>query len=758
MKSKIGLVLLSFTLIFSFLTFADAQAASTKAASVSIPVTNGLTGSNNSAKSFYLDLPSGINASLISTNSLKYSGNNEVVSLAVENGQIKATLKGKSVTETISNVQGFDGTFQQPFSTTPGNSIWLYSDGRRWQINDYEAVTDTMKSYDLTADDGKTPSENPPRRLVTTKSNLTTSGLKWFNNSSNIAIDSGAIIQSSVRVLEFSSKDIKKTPNITKVYFKDQRILLDYYIPESQKGLLDTIYRAEPDDGHHDLSGHAEGRRYQVTGYYYYLADAQVTSYSYSGSVTFDYALPTEPTLDGGVSILKPSPNPAKFEGKDTEVSLRVKGDLLAYNNSSNIEEWIFYAKETGSSDVKTKKDYGKVLNSTQTFDNFVIPKSRGSNVKQEYTLTVTVRFAKPVVTGNGTVSSLSKTMKATVEVSDSPVPTTPPPANNNKPPKAILDVSEEVMAGEETLIYGKDSYDPDGKIVDYKYNTPGAVETVSGPFGWTWYPLSSLGQHSVRLTVTDNGGLTGSTSAKINVIQPVPHAEIAVKGTKKENRKVTLLSKSRSPEHYPIDETKTQWTISPVSGGTAADIKYLGNLSGMNSKDVLFKKPGTYKATLTVTNTAGFGDSTSMTFDIIPDDPPVVYFSAPGKIYRDPANGNQAVAALTDMSFSPDYDFLAHRKWEYRYDAENDGDFSNNPWVPFNDANVSTLNLILYEVGRYEVRLTVTEEFDQPTIEEFITPADRKSRDSYSSAPPQPIAERVIEVYNRAPVVDWSW
>lgn len=128
--------------------------------------------------------------------------------------------------------------------------------------------------------------------------------------------------------------------------------------------------------------------------------------------------------------------------------------------------------------------------------------------------------------------------MKATVEVSDSPIPTTPPPANNNKPPKAVLDVSEEVMAGEETLIYGKDSYDPDGTIVDYKYNTPGAVEPVSGPFGWTWYPLSALGQHSVRLTVTDNGGLTGSTSAKINVIQPIPKAVIDVKGTKKKTGK----------------------------------------------------------------------------------------------------------------------------------------------------------------------------------------------------------------------------
>lgn len=724
----------------------EAMAAEKESSTVAIPITTGLTGNNSSAKSFILELPSGVNASAISVNSLKYSGSNETMNVALENGKIKVTLKGVANINVV-EVKGYSKEYEKPFTTNIGNSIWRYSDGRRWQINEYNETKDTLDHYDLKASDSAMPSTDPPSRVVSAASNQSTIGLIWYASKSE-SVDSQYVIPSTISINYLNGSSYLHG----KPKFKNGKIITNYTIPTG------VSWSDQTDEATMPITGWVQGRFYSAFVNYYYLATAKMTTYSYSGKVSFDYSPPTEPTLDGGVSILKPSPNPAKFEGKDTEVSLRVKGDLLAYNNSSNIEEWIFYAKETGSSDVKTKKDYGKVLNSIQTFDNFVIPKSRGSNVKQEYTLTVTVRFAKPVVTGNGTVSSLSKTMKATVEVSDSPIPTTPPPANNNKPPKAILDLSEEVMAGEETLIYGKGSYDPDGTIVDYKYNTPGAVDPVSGPFGWTWYPLSSLGQHSVRLTVTDNGGLTGSTSAKINVIQPVPHAEIAVKGTKKENRKVTLLSKGRSPEHYPIDETKTQWTISPVSGGTAADIKYLGNLSGMNSKDVLFKKPGTYKATLTVTNTAGFGDSTSMTFDIIPDEPPVVYFSAPGKIYRDPANGNQAVAALTDMSFSPDYDFLAHRKWEYRYDAENDGDFSNNLWVPFNDANVSTLNLILYEVGRYEVRLTVTEEFDQPTIEEFITPADRKSRDSYSSAPPQPIAERVIEVYNRAPVVDWSW
>ncbi|MNC49064.1 hypothetical protein D3C75_982140 [compost metagenome] len=59
-----------------------------------------------------------------------------------------------------------------------------------------------------------------------------------------------------------------------------------------------------------------------------------------------------------------------------------------------------------------------------------------------------------------------------------------------------------------------------------------------------------------------------------------------------------------------------------------------------------------------------------------------------------------------------------------------------------------------LDKVGRYEIRLTVTEEFDQPTIDEFVTAADRKSANTDT----QSAAEKVLTVYNRAPVVDWSW
>jgi len=109
-------------------------------------------------------------------------------------------------------------------------------------------------------------------------------------------------------------------------------------------------------------------------------------------------------------------------------------------------------------------------------------------------------------------------------------------------------------------------------------------------------------------------------------------------------------------------------------------------------------------------------------------------------------------------MSFSPDYDFLNRRIWEYRYDSNNNGSFTDEAWVIFSNENKSQLNLQLSEVGKYEIKLTVIEEFDQPTIPEFVTEADRRFADTYTDVIRQPLIERTIEVGNRAPEVDWTW
>lgn len=765
MKKKVILLLCCFLLALPSLTFSETQAADTKTATITIPVSTKLTGSDNSAKVFNLELPSGVSSAAIRSGSLKYNGTNSVIgSIGIENGKVKLTLKGNENTQTITNVQGFSEDFGKPFTTTPGNSIWRYSDGRRWQINDYKATTNSMDSYDLNANDGKVPSEDPPLRAITTQSIIGTNGLAWYNNSANIKIPADSIVQSSVKVLEFTNKDFKKTPNITGVSFKNGRIIIDYMIPKASNDdkSFKTKWIEEPDDGKHDLSGDAEGRRYQVTAYYYYLADAKVTSYSYSGSVSFEYALPTEPTLTGEAQLLKPNPNPTKATGNDVPVTLSLKGELMAYTDKADIQEWVFYARETGNdSSLQTKKDHNKVLSSSQTFD-FIIPKAKttASSFTQEYTLTVIVRFSKPIITAGEPITSLPLTFTVNAGTYTGPPPQSMPeptaPPATGKPPIARITMPDQVVAGEKFIVSGAGSFDPDGTIVKYSWQHPNVNLALYGKSSDTSYGLDSIDTtQTITLTVTDNDGLTSTTTRDIKVVAPAPKAKIELLGTLKQNRKITIRNGTKNiSDDFPIIESSTRFTITAVSGGTNADIKYSGSLVGVKEIDVLMKTPGQYKAALYVENTAGYSGTTSWTFTVAPDEAPVPYISMPLIVYRDPDNGNKASVTLEDFTVSPDYDYLAKRVWEYRYDSDNNGNFTGEAWVQINNANLDRINFYPAKVGRYEIRLTVTEEFGQPTIDAFVTAADRKS----ANTDMQPVLERIVTVENRPPTSDWSW
>lgn len=353
MRKFTGLILIIILLTANLPNY-YAQAAGAKSGSVAVPITTGLAGSDNSAKSFYLDLPSGVTSSTIVQNTLKYTGNNQTIgNTTIENGKIKITLRGSENKKVLEKVKGYQASFGEMYATKIYNSIWLYSDGRRWQINEYDERNDRMKTKDVHAADGY-PSQNPPTTLVTAGPLQDQLYLKWYNGSKTEVIDSKDIISSTIKpIISTHSPYTEGEPT-----FKNGRVIINYYIPNS------TPWEKEPDDG---LSGKAEGRKYFARVTYYYEANANVTTYSYGGLVTFDYNLPDEPTLTGAAILEKPSPNPAKFEDKDVPVQINLKGELLAYKDSSNIEEWVFYAKEKGNdSTLKTLKDYSKTLTSAK--------------------------------------------------------------------------------------------------------------------------------------------------------------------------------------------------------------------------------------------------------------------------------------------------------------------------------------------------------------------------------------------------------
>lgn len=306
------------------------KAAETKLTSVAVPITTGLQGSNNAAKDFYLELPSGVSSSSVKTGTLKYSGSNEKTSLSLENGKIKVTLQGVANQKYIKEVQGYRASFELLYRTDIYNSIWLYSDGRRWQINQYDEKRDSLVTDDKVATDSY-PSKNPPITVVTAGPYQDKDYLKWYNGSKTEVIDSQNIIESTIK-----PQVVKKSSYAQDPKFKNGRIILNYTIPAG------VPWDPEDNTG---LTGKAEGRKYKAFASYYYTADAKVTTYSYGGTVSFEYGLPDEATLTGSAILEQPNPNPIKFDNKNVPVKIALKGELLSYKDISNISEWIFMPK-----------------------------------------------------------------------------------------------------------------------------------------------------------------------------------------------------------------------------------------------------------------------------------------------------------------------------------------------------------------------------------------------------------------------------
>ena len=343
---------------------------------------------------------------------------------------------------------------------------------------------------------------------------------------------------------------------------------------------------------------------------------------------------------------------------------------------------------------------------------------------------------------------------------------TTPPPPPAKEPPTAILDTPEEVMAGEVVKADGSDSWsnNPGGCIEDYYFEYEGAnLESDNGSNVRIWYP--AIGTYEIYLEVEDENGKHDSMENEIEVTPPIPTAVITVTGKLKENRKVTVSSSSStSTKYYPIDETKTVWAITPVSGGTAADIKYLGALTGVASKDLLFKKAGTYRIRLTVYNTYGLSVTASQTITISPDLPPIAKIQLPTpagvpyKTYRDPDNSNYAAAQIFNESYSPDGDTINKVVVLYCYDSDNDGDYKDEQWYYSKDgttwistgmnytntvssfniyniatSNISTFTLKSKAVGRYHFAIRVMETIPAAdTIPAFIIESDYKRDDDF--------------------------
>lgn len=345
-------------------------------------------------------------------------------------------------------------------------------------------------------------------------------------------------------------------------------------------------------------------------------------------------------------------------------------------------------------------------------------------------------------------------------------------------PPTAIIDAPDEVIAGERVRIDGSDSFaygegdghdgadddlipdDEERDIEDYRWTADpeqyihsasydDSVSSFRAWFGWT-NEMREQGiqeyEVNINLRVTDDMGADDQTDHEITVRPPIPTAALNVTGTFKENRKITIdASGSECTEEYPI--TSYVWSITPIRDGDANNIKYSGELNGSVTKDILIKKAGTYRVTITVYNSVGYAATTYQDIVVQPDLPPVADCTGVDKELRDPNNADYATFVLNDTSYSPDNDIISKRIWLYAYDSDNDGNYDDETWYVYqngawsaygtyssvvsmnidtiNDGNVTKVQLKTKNVGKYRFGQIVRESFGQPTIPEFITKDD---------------------------------
>ena len=254
-----------------------------------------------------------------------------------------------------------------------------------------------------------------------------------------------------------------------------------------------------------------------------------------------------------------------------------------------------------------------------------------------------------------------------------------------NQPPVASFWFSPTVTRPNETVYFnGWGSYDPDGWIVSWAWDfgdgsTGGGnrTRTVAAYGPEAWHAYATSGDYVVTLTVMDNAGATGTSSARIHVNEP----PVAVFAASRATGKVgTPLIFDGSPSYDP-DGRITSYFWSFGDGGVA---------EGPVPSHV-FAMPGSYLVSLTVYDEWNATGTTWMSISILEPKPPVAI------IAYSPARPGVSTVVTFNGSYSVDPD----------------GSIATYIWQ-FGDGSVAYGAQATHKYGTpgtYEVKLTVIDE-----------------------------------------------
>ena len=222
------------------------------------------------------------------------------------------------------------------------------------------------------------------------------------------------------------------------------------------------------------------------------------------------------------------------------------------------------------------------------------------------------------------------------------------------------------------------------------------------------------------------------------------PEVELQFTGNKKENRKLVIDVEEILNTEYIIKED-TVWSITKDGANVADAYAMDEEASGVFHKEMLFYKAGTYQVSVTV-STGKVDYTVTKELVIEKDLEPVAAFGLEQGYYSRDEEGHASIA-IQDNSNSPDGDAIGQRIWTVYYDADNNGDFTEDEASVYSDANETSLLIDTDNVGHYKVVLMVRETFSD-TIPKLITDDAYLSDDTSEYT----VESCVFEVGNVAP------
>ena len=249
-----------------------------------------------------------------------------------------------------------------------------------------------------------------------------------------------------------------------------------------------------------------------------------------------------------------------------------------------------------------------------------------------------------------------------------------------NQPPVPIIDLPATCVAGDTVRLSGARSYDTDGTIVSYTWSIQGSASDMEGkPTGAITFP--SVGDFIVMLDITDDDGAMSTTSVRIKVTAKPPIARFTHGGTQKERYVVSFDGSSSLKGSFPIDWSKTTWSISAETGGTNTNADFdFTPTAAKQSVQGRFYKQGRYRVSINIYDTQGVSSSYAETIIIAPDLPPEPALSVPATVTRDPSNGNLFTSTVSNLTKTVDGD--SHKDiLFYCFDSDNDGVYPTEKW-----------------------------------------------------------------------------